>query len=464
MHPVTGMTDALRVGVFFGSRSVEHEVSVITAQQAMAALPADRYVPVPVYIAKSGAWYTGDQLLQLDRYRDIDRLIAASTRVTMRPDPGSGGELIELDGRRGLLGGSARTADRFDVAMPLVHGSNGEDGTLQGLFELAGLPYCGCDVGSAAVSMDKRLSRTTLRGAGLPVLDDVMVSRARWQREPDAVCADLARRPGFQMYVKPRRLGSSIGVARVETDEALRTALDVAFGYDTSILAEAAQDGGIEINCSVLGSEDDVRASVCEQPVSSGTLSYADKYLSGGKGKGAAKAPSAGMKSSQRIIPARISDSLTKRIQEAAMTSFRAIGAAGVARVDFLVAPERDSFVVNELNTLPGSLSFYLWEASGMHFDTLLTRSTRGCSPDGRAERRPGSRRHDRGWSHGRDPPCCAGGPWHRRSSAAPARLGSVIRAVRADSRCATTGTASDRSRPARVRRHPGAGLSVVGA
>jgi len=368
------VADQVKVGVFFGSRSVEHEVSVITAQQAMAAMPADRFVPVPVYIAKSGAWYTGDQLLQLDRYKDIDRLIAASTRVTMRPDPSSGGELIEVEGRRGLLGGSARTAARFDVAMPLVHGSNGEDGTLQGLFELAALPYCGCDVVSAAVSMDKRLSRTTLRGAGIPVLDDVMVSRARWLQEPDAVRAGLAERPGFPMYVKPRRLGSSIGVARVDDDAALRDALEVAFSYDTSILAEQAQDGSIEVNCSVLGWGDDVRVSVCEQPVSSGTLSYADKYLSGAKGKGGAKAPASGMKSSQRIIPAPISDSLTSRIQDTAMSSFRAIGAAGVTRVDFLVSPERNSFVVNELNTLPGSLSFYLWEASGLRFDALLVR------------------------------------------------------------------------------------------
>jgi D-alanine-D-alanine ligase len=368
------VTEQLKVGVFFGSRSVEHEVSVITAQQAMAAMPVDRFLPVPVYIAKSGAWYTGDQLLQLERYKDIDRLIAASTKVTMRPDPSSGGELIEVDARRGLLGGFARTAARFDVAMPLVHGSNGEDGTLQGLFELAALPYCGCDVASAAVSMDKRLSRTTLRGAGIPVLDDVMVSRARWIEQPDAVCAELVHRPGFPMYVKPRRLGSSIGVARVDSDEQLREALEVAFGYDTSILAEQAQDGSIEVNCSVLGSGDDVRVSVCEQPVSSGTLSYADKYLSGAKGKGGVKAPAAGMKSSQRIIPAPISESLTRRIQDTAMSSFRAIGAAGVTRVDFLVSQDRDSFVVNELNTLPGSLSFYLWEASGLRFEALLTR------------------------------------------------------------------------------------------
>jgi D-alanine-D-alanine ligase len=368
------MTDRLRVGVFFGSRSVEHEVSVITALQAMAAMETGRLVPVPVYIAKSGAWYTGDLLLQLDRYKDIDRLVAASTRVTMRPEPDNGGALAEVDGRRGLLGGSQRSVARFDVAMPLVHGSNGEDGTLQGLFELAGVPYCGSGVAAAAVSMDKRLARTALRGAGLPVLDDVVVARARWLAEADQVIAELEQRPGFPMYVKPRRLGSSIGVARVAARDALRDSLDLAFRYDTSVLAEPAQDGTIEINCAVLGQGDDVQVSVCEQPVSTGTLSYADKYLSGAKGKGSAAAPATGMKSAQRIIPAPISDALTKRVQDAAMSAFRAINAAGVARVDFLVSTENDSFVINELNTLPGSLSFYLWEASGIGFDALLDR------------------------------------------------------------------------------------------
>jgi D-alanine-D-alanine ligase len=371
---VTNVAEQRRIGVFFGSRSVEHEVSVITAHQAIAAMPAS-LIPVPVYIAKTGAWYTGEGLLHLDRYKDIDRLIASSTRVTMRPEPSGGGNLYEVDARRGLMGGgSPRVADRFDVAMPLVHGSNGEDGTLQGLFELAGVPYCGCDVAAAAVSMDKRLARITLRGAGLPVLDDVVVSRAHWLELPDAVGANLEQLPGFPMYIKPRRLGSSIGVARVDTPEQLSDALEVAFRYDTSVLAEPAQDGSIEINCSVLGWRHDVQASVCEQPVITGTLSYADKYLSGAKGKGGAKAPATGMKGAQRRIPAPISESLTKRIQDTAVASFRAISGAGVARVDFLVSLERDTFVVNELNTLPGSLSFYLWEASGLPFDALLTR------------------------------------------------------------------------------------------
>ncbi len=368
------MTDPIKVGIFFGGRSVEHEVSVITAQQAMAAMPSDRLTPVPIYIAKSGAWYTGAPLLELERYRDIDRLIAASTRITMHPEPGSGGELIVAGSRRGLLGGMPRTVERFDVAMPLIHGSNGEDGTLQGLLELAGVAYCGCGVAAAAVSMDKRLARTALRGAGVPVLDDVAVSRARWREGAETLCAELEAHPGYPMYVKPRNLGSSIGVAHVVDRHRLLDALDLAFRYDADVLAEPALEGIVEINCSVLGAGDDARVSVCEQPVSSGTLSYADKYLSGGKGKSGAKAPATGMKSAQRIIPAPIPEGLAARIQDAAVAAFRAIGAAGVTRVDFLVNVERDSFVVNELNTVPGSLAFYLWEASGLPFEDLLLR------------------------------------------------------------------------------------------
>ena len=368
------MSDPVKVGVFFGSRSVEHEVSVITAQQAMAAMPSDRMIPVPVYIAKTGAWYTGDHLLQLERYKDIDKLIATSTRVTMRPEPGSGGELIEVEGRRGLLGGSSRTAARFDVAMPLVHGSNGEDGTLQGLFELAGVPYCGCDVASAAVSMDKRLARTTLRGAGLPVLDDVAVARARWLDGAGAVCASLERSPGYPMYVKPLRLGSSIGVSRVENREQLDAALDLAFRYDTSILAEAAQDGIVEINCSVLGRGDDVQVSVCEQPKIVGNAQLRGQISQ--RWQGQRRCQSTGDRDEERTTGHsganfRNADPADPGLGDGGISRHRS-GRSRARRL--LVAPDRDSFLINELNTLPGSLSFYLWEASGMTFAALLDR------------------------------------------------------------------------------------------
>ncbi|MBV8301074.1 MAG: D-alanine--D-alanine ligase [Candidatus Dormibacteraeota bacterium] len=351
----------MSTGVFFGGRSVEHEVSVITALQVMAALPRDD--TTPVYIAKSGAWYTGDVLRELDAYRDVDALLQRCTRVTLRPEPGDGA-LHALDSRRGLLGGGDRVAASIDVAMPLVHGTFGEDGTLQGLFELAGVAYTGCGVAAAAVSMDKRATKAMFRSAGLPVLDDVMALRRAFLAEPQSVLRDVERGTGYPVFVKPLSLGSSIGVTRAADSESLHLALTTALTYDTACIVERAQEPVVEINCAVLGREDQVRISVCEQPASSGLLTYEDKYLTKGGVKGA--------KGAQRVIPAPISASLTQRIQDAAATAFHAIGAEGVARVDFLVDAESERFVVNEINTIPGSLSFYLWEPAGLAFVDLI--------------------------------------------------------------------------------------------
>jgi D-alanine-D-alanine ligase len=355
------------VGVVFGGRSVEHEVSVITAQQVMAALPADRYTVVPVYIAKDGVWHTGDRLRDLDSFGDIDRLLSSTRQVTLSPAPRGTAELVETTGKRGLLSARAGTVATFDVAMPLVHGSHGEDGTLQGLFELCEVAYTGCGVAAAAISMDKPLAKAAMRAAGLPVLADIGVPRARWRAASDATCAEVEARFTYPVYVKPRSLGSSIGVSRAETRDQLRDALDLAFAYDARALVEAAQDGIVEINCAVLGHGHEVRVSVCEQPVSSGMLSYSDKYLS----KGATK--NVGMKGARRVIPAPLPEDLARRIQDAAATAFAAIDAEGVARVDFLVRPDAGEFIVNEINTVPGSLSFYLWEQSGLEFGALLT-------------------------------------------------------------------------------------------
>ncbi len=366
------MSDVQNVGVFFGGRSVEHEVSVVTAMQAMAALPEEHYHSIPVYIAKSGAWYTGDALRDIERYKDVDRLLADATQVTMRPEPAGAGELVDVAARRGLLGGGARSAARIDLALPLVHGSHGEDGTLQGLFELSDLAYAGCGVAAAAISMDKQLTKTALRGAGLTVLDYAVIPRSRWAIDSERVCADIERRFAAPRFVKPLSLGSSIGVTRVETKEELRAAIDAALTYDVRCLVEPAQEGIVEINCAVLGRQQDLQVSVCEQPVATGLLSYADKYLA--KGAATKQGEATGMKGARRLIPAPIPSHLTKRIQDAAATAFHAIGAEGVARVDLLVRPEREWFVVNEVNTVPGSLAFYLWEPAGVPFPELLTR------------------------------------------------------------------------------------------
>ena len=358
------------VGVVFGSRSVEHEVSVITAHQAMAALsPAHR--AVPVYIAKDGRWYTGDALGRLAGFNDVGALLRDCTLVTPLIDP-SRRELLllpEQAARRGLFGRGSHDAVAVDVVMPLVHGTFGEDGTLQGLLEMAGVAYTGSGVAASAVAMDKRLAKTVLRAAGLPVLDDVPVSRDRWRSATDECVRAAEALSAYPLYVKPVSLGSSIGVSRVGDRTALHEAVDAALTYDPLCIVEAAQEGIVEVNCAVLGDESGVRASLLEQPTKRGLLSYDDKYRAGG----AKDAPStAGMQGAQRIVPAPLDAALTTRLRDVAVAAFTAVGACGVARVDLMVDARAGTFVVNEVNPVPGSLAYYLFEPDGLSFTALL--------------------------------------------------------------------------------------------
>lgn len=358
----------LRIGMIFGGRSVEHEVSVLTGHQAMAALPRERYTPVPVYISKEGRWFTGDALMDLANYTDLENLQTLAEPVLFSADATQPGLLPRRTAeRKGFFGARSPEPEimPLDVAFPLLHGSHGEDGAMQGLFELADLPYAGCGVEASAIGMDKLTTKVALRAAGVPTLPDYALTRARWQREPEAALAEIEAAFPYPVFVKPVSLGSSIGVSSAEDRAALQFAIDVAATYDSRVMVEPAQRPVAEINCSVLGDATEARASVCERPVSAGTLSYDEKYLKGGKGEG--------MKGARRIIPADIPEELTRAIQETAIKAFRAIGAAGVSRVDFLVHPEEGVFFVNEINTLPGSLSFYLWEPSGVAFPDLLT-------------------------------------------------------------------------------------------
>lgn len=358
------------VAAIFGSRSVEHEVSVITAHQAMAALSPEHRA-VPVYIAKDGRWYIGDALTQLDRFSDVDRLLAGCTMVTPVIDPAAPGlSLLPVGaGRRGLLGRATAEPTHIDVAMPLVHGSHGEDGSLQGLLEMAATPYTGSDVAASALCMDKRLAKTVLRAAHLPVLDDVVIDRERWRAEADSAVRAAEALAPHPLFVKPVSLGSSIGVSRVTTTAELRDAIELALTYEHRCLIEAAQETIVEINCAVLGDGRGARTSFLEQPISSGLLSYDDKYRAGA---GASPAKSGGMKGARRMIPAPLDETLAARIRAAALQAFAAVGAAGVARVDFMVDAAAQSFLVNEVNPVPGSLSFYLFEPAGVSFTELL--------------------------------------------------------------------------------------------
>jgi D-alanine-D-alanine ligase len=362
----------LRVAVVFGSRSVEHEVSIISAIQAMDAMDPRRYEPLPIYITKEGHWITGTELRRIDNYKDLPGLLQRCRPVHLRPEPFGNRLFME---EPGPLGTRRTRVTVVDIVFPVIHGTYGEDGTLQGLLELAAVPYVGAGVVGSAVGMDKIVMKAAFLAQGLPVVNYLWFTRKRWQSAADEVAGEIERTLHYPLFVKPANLGSSIGISKATDRTALFDAIEVAAHYDRRLLVEEAFEGGIEVNCSVLGNDDPV-ASVCEQPIAwAEILSYEDKYLRGGKGKATGNdGGGEGMASLTRRIPAPISPDLTAEVQRLAITAFRAVDCAGLARIDFLVDPVSGRIAVNEINTLPGSLSFYLWEPSGVPFPALIDR------------------------------------------------------------------------------------------
>ena len=354
----------LTVGVVFGGRSVEHDVSIVTAHQAMAALRRDFDV-VPVYVTREGTWLTSPALDDLGVHR-----------AGRAAEVGEEAFIPTLAGYRGLFvpGGRFRGDKRIplDVVLPSIHGTFGEDGTLQGLLELADIPYAGAGVVGSAVGMDKAVMKGVFKEAGLPVVAHVVIEASTLAEDETAAVDTVARGVGYPAFVKPARAGSSVGIAMARDEDSLRAALDVARRYDRRIVVERAMEGCVEINCSVLGGPGvETRASVCEQPVAwEEFLSFSDKYLRGG-GKGAG-GKAAGMASQERRIPAPITEAMTKEVQRNAIGAFEAVDASGVARVDMFVREDTAETWVMEINTVPGSFSFYLWEASGLGFPDLL--------------------------------------------------------------------------------------------
>lgn len=390
----------LRVGVAFGGRSVEHDVSIITGLQALEVL-GERHEPLPIYISRSGRWFTGEALRDLAAYQGEDVDPAGSEEVNFDLHAG---RLLRVPGggaplrRRAPTGGSllrrrgAGEPIELDVVVLATHGTQGEDGCLQGALELARLPYVGPPVGAAAAAMDKVMTKAILSQAGLPTLDHLAARREEWERDRQGLAGRVAERFPFPVYVKPASLGSSVGVSRCASEGELSDALELAFELDRVCLVEPAVEGGIEVNCAALGRPGlEPRASVCEQPVAAGGfLSFEDKYMRPAKGAQPAKGEGAqaettgggvqagakgggaqGMAGAQRLIPAPIDDSLTARLQELAKQTFSAFGCAGVTRVDFLVDSKGRPYV-NECNTIPGSFSFYLWEPAGLPFVDLM--------------------------------------------------------------------------------------------
>jgi len=351
----------ITIGVFFGGKSTEHEVSVITGLQAFAAVDKTKYNAVPIYITKENAFYVGDSIAKIEEYSDIPALIKKSTQVVIAQR-----KLCEIKKDKINL---KKPLAVIDTALPCVHGTNVEDGVLQGFFETLGIPYAGCDVVSSAVGMDKAVQKAVLKQVGVPVLDGVVFTAKQFIAKK----AEMIEQIELPAVIKPVNLGSSIGIKIVHEKAELVPAIEHALLFADRVIAERAIVNLKEINCAVLGDKDSAEASECEEPVNdNGILGFDDKYSGGKGGKGGNGSKSSGMASLKRKIPAGISDSQREEIRAMAVKAFKALGCCGVARIDFLIDTQTREIYYNEINTIPGSLAFYLWEPVGMSYSALL--------------------------------------------------------------------------------------------
>ena len=348
---------------FFGGASVEHEVSVISALQAINNMDKEKYEMIPIYISKENYMYVGEKIGDIKEYRDIDGLIKKSQRVI----------LVNEENKVKIIKYPLRKLydnyyDYIDLAFPIVHGTNVEDGTLQGFFKTLKLPFVGPDVTSSAIGMDKYIMKTVLKDNNIPVLDCVTLNKREYIENKESIIKRIEGKEEYPVIVKPINLGSSVGIKIARDRKELEEALEFAMQYSYKVLVEKAITNLREINCSVIGDYNEAIASECEEPIGTDEiLSYEDKYLGEQKGCG-----SKGMSSLQRKLPAEISMEMKEKIQTLAIETFKLLGCNGVSRIDFIINKDTDEIFVNEINTIPGSLSFYLWEPVGLKYKDLL--------------------------------------------------------------------------------------------
>ncbi len=348
--------------VAFGGVSPEHEVSVLTAMQVIESLKGTNYNIIPLYISKSGRWLTGDSLLKMENYQDLNELKEQATHCTFSHDDLGKPVLLETE-KKGLF----NTPEKYPIyaLIPAFHGSEGENGAFQGTCEMYNIPFAGSGVFASSLGMDKIKAKDICRAHDIPVVEGFDFFESEWVEDQQSILK-FAEQLGYPIILKPVNLGSSIGVTRVEHEDDLIEATETAFRYDENLMVEKAISPLIEINCSVLGTTHNLQTSVCERPLGQEeTLSFEDKYQSD---NGSQK----GMASADREIPADISDELTQKIQSLSKKIFTLFRASGIARLDFLINEDTEELYFNEINTIPGSFSFYLWEENGMNMRELM--------------------------------------------------------------------------------------------
>lgn len=352
----------IKIGVIYGGETVEHEVSVISALQAMNNLNEDKYDIVPIYISKDRIWYIGHMLRDIEFYKEFEDEKKYATKVMLYKK----GKTFLLQRTTGLF---RKDITDLDVILPVVHGNNVEDGSLAGLLDSIGIPYVGSHVLGGALGQDKVVMKQVMESVNLPILPYTWFYDSEYLDNKEDILKEI-KKIGYPVIVKPATLGSSIGIEVAKNEKDIESKIEDAMEYDTKIVVEKVIENLTEVNASVLGNYEYQKVSPLEEVMGEDEiLSFADKYLGNAKSKGTA---SKGMASTSRIVPARIPEKLTKEIQDTAKQVFKVLNLSGVCRVDFLIDNKENKFYINEPNTCPGSLSFYLWKEAGMKYSELL--------------------------------------------------------------------------------------------
>lgn len=358
----------IKLGVIFGGETVEHEVSIISAIQAMNKIDQEKYEIIPIYITKDREWYTGDMLKDIEFYQDLSLIKRYTDNVVLYCRDGR----FVLQKKKGLL---KTVVKEIDIAFPIVHGTNVEDGVLQGYLQSIGIPFVGGNVYASVVGQDKVFMKDIWREADLPMTNYVWFYDADYKCDSEEI-VKLVSKLKYPVIVKPATTGSSVGISVCDNDESLIEAIDEAIQYDSKIVVEEVVKNLKEVNIAVMGNYEHQKVSEIEEVLSGNKfLTFSDKYVGGGKGKidckGAVKT-SKGMVSANRKLPADLSKKIRNQVEEIAVKAFKVLGSSGNCRIDFLIDEESGKVYINEINSIPGSLAFYLWDAKGINFTSVL--------------------------------------------------------------------------------------------
>ncbi len=349
------------IGVFFGGKSPEHDISIITGQLIISGLKGLEYSVVPIYISKDGTWYSDDQLASIKFFQDENYQAKLKGLDNWSLDLNVASGKMNLR-KKGLLAKSIT----IDFAFPALHGPNGEDGLIQGVFEACNMPYVGCDITASGVAIDKVLTKQFCQGIGVPTAKFVHFSKNDWLQNKQVILDQIHKELPNLLIVKPARLGSSIGITKVHDEKELENAVEVALHYDNKVLVEECIQNLMDITCSLIGNENPRASLLQESSFEDDLFSYDEKYLNDGGAQ-------TGKALKNLHIPARIDEKLTSEIQQTASKVFKELDCRGIARVDFLLDTKTKKYYVTEINPLPGTLYHHLWEKSGMPLDKVIS-------------------------------------------------------------------------------------------